>query len=708
MQRRKDATSMDAKEFLRCVAAPLRGIVFWKWILVVIVGFKALLFNCIAQNESLVREQQLENLADANQQDPEDDSYLLQLEQFRKNPVNLNTANETELKELGILSDLQVAHFMMYRKLLGRFISVYELQAVPLWSIATIRKLLPFITITTTAGLTEELKKRFSNGEHRLLLRMSQVMERSEGFQRASATTRYNGSPQRIFMRYRYSYKNLLQYGGAGDKDAGEQFFKGTQRTGFDFYSFHLFARNAGIVQSLAIGDFTINMGQGLIHWQSLAFKKSGETINVKRQSPVLRPYNSAGEFYFHRGAGITIRKAGMESTVFVSLRKLDANIETDTTGNKSYISSILNSGYHRTAGESLGRNVLTQTTFGGNVIYRGNQWHIGLNGVHFNFSLPLQKRDEPYNLYAINGERWYNLSIDYSYTYKNIHFFGEAACDRNFNAAFVNGFLMSVDPRVDISFVQRTINAAYQAVYGNAFTENTYPTNEKGFYTGISIRPIAGLRMDAYADIFIFPWLKYQVNAPGNGTDWLVQFIYTPNKQAEVYTRFRTESRPFNVNDGISGNSYTANKLRQSWQTQVSCQLNKFIVARSRMDIVWFDKRSDNKETGFLAYLDLIYKPLGKKYNGVLRLQYFETGGYNSRIYAYENDVLYSNSIPAFFQKGFRYYISLSYDVTKRISCWFRYARVIYPGQPEIGSGSDMIKENKKTEIKMQVLYTF
>lgn len=50
--------------------------------------------------------------------------------------------------------------------------------------------------------------------------------------------------------------------------------FKGRQKAGFDFYSVHLFARRLGIIQSLAIGDFTVNLGQGLIQWQSLAFKK--------------------------------------------------------------------------------------------------------------------------------------------------------------------------------------------------------------------------------------------------------------------------------------------------------------------------------------------------------------------------------------------------------------------------------------------------
>jgi hypothetical protein len=285
------------------------------------------------------------------------------------------------------------------------------------------------------------------------------------------------------------------------------------------------------------------------------------------------------------------------------------------------------------------------------------------------------------------------------------MHFFGEAAVDRNFNKALVNGLLMSVDQRVDISFIQRTIAAAYQSVYGNAFTENTYPTNENGFYAGMSIRPVTALQLDVYADVFRFPWLRYQSDAPGSGTDFLIQLIYTPNKQAEIYARYRAESKPGNEAGDIP---YLVNRLRQSWQIQVSYPLHKLVAARCRIDMVWFGKKPGNKETGFLSYIDLIYKPMGKKYNAVLRLQYFETGGYNSRVYAYENDVLYSSSVPAFYQKGVRYYFILGYDVNKKTSCWLRFARTISPDQVGFGSGADAIYGATKTEIKAQVSYTF
>ncbi len=665
-------------------------------------------FRGWGQEIPISTEQQLENQTDAEQGETEDDTYLQELEHFRKNPLNINSADADELKQLRIVTDLQIANLISYRNLFGKLISIYELQAVPAWDVNTIRKLLPFVTAATPVSLAEEAGKRFSEGDHSLLLRVSQVLEKADGFNKTTGGTKYLGSPQRIFFRYRYTYKNLLQMGLVGDKDAGEQFLKGAQNKGFDFYSFHLFARKIGIIQSLAIGDFSVNMGQGLIQWQGLAFKKSVDVMGVKRQSAVLRPYSSAGEFYFHRGAGITIKKGRIESTAFVSFRKLGGNFVADTVNNEDFISSFLTSGYHRTASENEDRNNLTQTTIGGNIIYRGNRWQVGVNGIHYNFSLPIEKRNEPYNLYAISGKQWYNFSVDYSYTYKNLHFFGEAAADKNSRKAFINGLLLSVDPRVDVSFVQRTINKGYQSINGNAFTENTYPTNETGFYAGVTIRPAIGWRFDAYGDIYKFPWLKYLVDAPSSGKDYMAQVTYTPSRQVEIYTRFRNETKQSNQSDNITVTNFLATIPRQSWRTQLMYKINPAISLRNRIELLWYDNNGVNKENGFLTFFDFIFKPMMKPVSGVLRLQYFETDGYDSRIYAYENDVLYSYSIPAFSDKGFRYYLTANYDLSKKVSFWLRWAQTIYKNRNTVGSGLDEIQGNKRTELKLQARWIF
>jgi hypothetical protein len=428
--------------------------------------------------------------------------------------------------------------------------------------------------------------------------------------------------------------------------------------------------------------------------------------LGVKRQSTILRPYNSAGEFTFNRGAGINIRKGNIDITVFGSIRKLDANRVSDTLSYEDYVSSFLTSGYHRTQSEIADRHSLRQTSYGGTFRYLGTRWQAGVNAVGYEFSQPIKKSGETYNLFAISGNRWYNLSVDYNYTYKNFHFFGEAAVDRNFNKAFLNGVLISVDPRVDVSLVHRAIEKDYQSVNGNAFTENIYPNNERGFYSGITIRPTTAFRLDAYADIYKFPWLKSNVDAPSYGKDYLVQLTYVPNRQLEVYTRFKNERKQNNQPDNNTVTNYLDNFPRQNWRVQAGYKITNAIALRSRAEVIWYDRKGKNSEQGFLSFFDFIYRPLTKPFSGVVRLQYFETDGYDSRLYAYENDILYSYSIPTFYDEGYRYYIMVTYDVNSRVSLWMRLGQYLYRNKNIIGSGADAIEGNTKTELKIQARF--
>ncbi len=411
-----------------------------------IFSFLLFPFSSVAQVPSTTTEQQMEAVTENNEDnETQDDSFLQPLQQFLKSPVNLNTADAATLKELLILTPLQIQNIISYRALFGKFINIYELQAVPALDIATIEKIRPFITVSNSPDFIGSFSERLSGGTHSVVARVTQVMERSRGYLLDSTTANnyYPGSPQRYFFRYKYQYKNLLQFGVVADKDAGEEFFKGTQKQGFDFYSAHLFARNIGIIKALALGDFTVNMGQGLTQWQSLAFKKSVDVLNVKRQLPVLRPYNSAGEINFHRGVGITLAKKNIELTAFISYRNIDANFVTDTLNNEDFISSLQTTGLHRTKSETDDKGAQKQLAYGGNIAYNKNRLHLGVNIIQYQFKFPITKADDPYNLYALSGKNIGNQSIDYSYTFRNLHFFGEAAMDNNKNKAFVNGLLV-------------------------------------------------------------------------------------------------------------------------------------------------------------------------------------------------------------------------------------------------------------------------
>ncbi len=148
--------------------------------------------------------------------------------------------------------------------------------------------------------------------------------------------------------------------------------------------------------------------------------------------------------------------------------------------------------------------------------------------------------------------------------------------------------------------------------------------------------------------------------------------------------------------------------KQRQNFRWQVSYRINSEFTFRNRVELVWYDRKGGGSTKWFLSYADIVYKPMMKKYSGNMRLSILKPDGYDSRMYAYENDVLYSFSIPVFYDKGYRYYINLNYDFSKKLSFWFRLAQTIYKDKTTVGTGLDEINGNKKTEVKLQFQYYF
>ena len=59
-------------------------------------------------------------------------------------------------------------------------------------------------------------------------------------------------------------------------------------------------------------------------------------------------------------------------------------------------------------------------------------------------------------------------------------------------------------------------------------------------------------------------------------------------------------------------------------------------------MELVNYNKEENPFETGYLIYQDVVYKPKSSPFSFSFRYGLFDTDSYNSRIYAYENDILY------------------------------------------------------------------
>lgn len=70
----------------------------------------------VKEPTTTISEQQLENITENNADaEIEDDSYLQQMQQYLKDPINLNSIGEDRLKDLLVLTPLQIQNFILYQ-----------------------------------------------------------------------------------------------------------------------------------------------------------------------------------------------------------------------------------------------------------------------------------------------------------------------------------------------------------------------------------------------------------------------------------------------------------------------------------------------------------------------------------------------------------------------------------------------------------------
>lgn len=640
---------------------------------------------------------------------------------YRKNPINLNKTQREELMELQLLTDIQINNLFKHRAKNGNLISIYELQSIDGFDLITIKKILPFVYVSDQFNSAHfSAREMFKDGKHEFVVRFQRVLEKQAGYFVPDSATKtdkpnsyYLGDPNRLFARYRFQYNNNVSFALSGEKDAGEEFFKGTQKQGFDFYSGHIAIRNIRFVKTLVIGDYQATFGQGLTIWQGFAFGKSASPMNVKRYGYGIKPYYSFDENRFFRGAAGTFKIKRFELTGMVSYKKIDANATTvDTLGNGELdvvgVSSLETGGLHNTTSLVQDKGTITQTVLGANAAYNYKSLHIGVTAQNMNLSAELQKAPALYNQFDFQGKHNFVGGLDYNYVIKNVNLFGEYAMSKNSGTAFCQGMIVALDPKLTFSAHYRNFDKKFQNLFGNAISENTLPQNEQSLYIGMEAKLLKSMTLSVYMDQYRFPWLKFGVSAPSGGKDIFAQLNYTPTKKIDMYVRFRHRTKLEN-SDVDNAYDYVMPYAQENYRYNLSAQITADIKIKSRIEYVHVNKEQQPDENGVAFVQDLIYKNMKLPFTLTLRYAVFDTKSYDSRVYAYENDVLYSYSVPALYYKGQRAYILVNWDISRNFEIWVRVAQSIYDNKTVLQEGSlNQINANHKTELKLQARLKF
>ncbi len=668
-------------------------------------------------NKEDVNEQKVEKIASNTDGDLDYSDLLQEMDYYLKHPLNLNTAQASDLQNLFMLNDIQISNLLTYIAKNGKLLSIYELQAIDGFDVATIAAIMPYVKVSTEGASKFSFRDLMEYSSHDLFIRYQRTLEEQAGYSpisdsalAESPNSRYLGSPDKVFVRYRYKFFNKVSFGITAEKDAGEQFFAGAQKYGFDFYSAHLMVSNMGIVKAAVVGDYHVQFGQGLTFWTGMGFGKSSDVINIKKLAQGLRPYTSVDENLFMRGAAVTLGIKGFELTTFYSNKKIDANsISVDSTTNELLvISSLQETGLHSTPSEVADRKSLGQQVFGGHFGYRNRRLNVGITAAQTLFAADLQRNLQLYNQFDFTGKHLLNMGIDYSYVIRNINIFGETSRSWNGGMAYLDGVMISLDPHVSVSVLYRNYQKNYQALYTSAFAEGSSNSNEEGIFTGLTLKFNPKWNLSSYCDFYNFNWLKYRVNAPSKGQDYMAQLNYKPSKKFEIYLKYRYELKKENNSDATNVIEYIQDLKKQSIRLNLSCQISPSITLKNRVEYQIYKAGDKAAEHGYIIYQDIRYKPEKLPFTLSARYALFQTDSYDSRIYAYENDVLYSYSIPGFYYKGSRFYILAKVRLQRHLDFWIRYSITNYSNQSVVSSGLNEIQGNHKSEIKAQLRLKF
>ena len=684
-----------------------------------------LLMNYHAKAQDPIIKMAIENLTEKAEQEYDYSDLLDEFINLKEHPININSTESKKLIPLFLLDELLYNNIRQYIDSNGLLMSKQELLLIDGFNRQNLQYLSPFI-LTKAITKTKQIKPSnvFKYGKHQIFLRYQRVLQDAQGYKNrndstinASPNSKYLGNADKYYLKYQFKYSDRISAGFVAEKDAGEIFFENIKNPlldsligdkiqhGFDFYAANIYIQNFGIVKQAVIGDYHLQFAQGLNMWSSLSFGKSSNAINTKKYARGIKPNTSTDENKFLRGAAVRLAHNKWAATVFYSSKKQDASdfINPDDQENH-FLNSINGTGYHRTISELLKKNLVKVSLFGARLVYINKNLKIGISASHTQLDKEIINKPTPYQYYQFSGKENSILGFDYEFRLKMTNIFGEFSHQVNSGWAFIGGLNAPLNNRFALSLLYRNFQKDYTNLFGAAFGENTQNNNEQGIYTGFVFQLSSKLKLNAYADLFSFPWLKYRIDAPSYGSEYLAQLDYQYSRSIQMTFKLRYKSKELNISVPNQLTHKLQRQNKYSFRYHISYQLHPRLVLRNRIEYQVFETEESGKQDGFLIFQDIVFKNRNQKLSLTARFALFDIEDYDSRIYAYENDILFVFSIPAYYHRGIRTYGLVSYKINTSLQFWFKIANTWYDNIDIIGSDLNAIEGSNKTEVRLQL----
>lgn len=660
-----------------------------------------------AQTDSTEAQVQQDILEALNSLDPTDPNFdperLTQLLQdLAANPVNINDAGKGELLPVpGI--DLRIAKAIVtYRKNVKPFESIEELLEVPGIGPATLGRMRPYITIGSGLDLSKTLYTSVdywtTGGEFEVFSRYQRELQTERGYRIPDSAGGYLGSPAKYYQRFKYESAhfsiNLTQ-----QKDAGETL---SDPVGFNYNSWHVALKDNGLLEMLVVGDYSLAFGQGLILWPGRSFGKGRNVIGTgNREGQGLDHYTSSQETNAFRGAAATVGNR-LKVTGFYSLRQYSASkVGLDST--RMYQTD----GYLQTKNDLEDHNNLKMRVWGGRVQYELPIGFLGATGYRAIFNKYIYAGDRVADQYEFHGRTASAVGFDYRLLIGPAIVFGEIGRSKNNAYGFVTGVESPLGSGTEITVVYRNYSKNFQSILGNGFGESGgEPHNEKGIYIGLKHEVNEAITLSAYFDQFQSPGPSFSTEQAARGYNWfgLVEVHLSPDLQFYIQAENEIEDAGYEITDEFGRVALRLGKeVRGGIRAQIQYRVNRKVRLRTRGEVIRAQQPGEEVSYGYLIFQDIRFTPT-EKLTIDARVTVFDSESYDSRLYQFENGLLYVLSNQLLYGQGERLYAVVNYEPLQWLEIWAKFGVTIFENRRRISSGLSQIKGNVQSDIGLQV----
>jgi hypothetical protein len=624
-----------------------------------------------------------EELAD-DETDPEAvEFYIERLNDLTEKLVRINSADETELSRLFFLTDFQIKALADYIHSTGRVFSLYEIANIPGFNRELTGMILPFISLDDEkTNHTDPLTIK-----NNLLTNLS--------VRHPVSDTYVAGSPLKMLTRYSFTAGHFSG-GFTAEKDAGEKLLSGNPPLP-DFLSVNLTWAGKGILRKVIIGNFGARFGMGTSINTGLRTGLSLTQPGYLSGSDEIKPYTSTDENIFFRGlaAQFQIKKTGL--SFFWSGNKIDASIDSSENGSGPFVDTFYRSGLHNTESSIEKKDALTEYCYGISLVSDFKNFRAGLLWTSGRFSIPVRRvNPDPGDIYDFEGNRYSAASAYYKAVFGKIVLYGEISPNMNKRFAFIQGLSFRPADRLSMNLLFRSYDPGFTAFHGKGLFSSSSGDNIRGVFGNFTYEAAAHLFVTAGCDLRYYPWLKYRCSAPSMAVGREIKIKYLPTDKLTAEAVYSYRFSMLNTQE-TSGTEKQENIVSRSIKGTVRYSPDDNLTLSTRLDYKVVQPGTD---IGMLLLQDINYRFRKIPLSVWLRYCIFKTRSWDSRLYTYENDLLYSFSIPALSGEGSRSCIMITWKTGKFIDLRIKY------GLTDVLSDSGTGSETE--ELKMQVRIWF